>query len=114
MKLADIFVPGFVLVVCLSRLPSPLRSLKSDLVAKSRLTMLSAVCQLVGFLGAGSYFATRVSTVEARHPEWAAVEIVGLFSLSLILRPGSRSFVSNFFSRKPMRHGQAIGIAQNS
>jgi hypothetical protein len=47
MKLLDFCVIGLVSVVYLSRLPSPLRSLKSDLIAKSGLTVLSAVCQLV-------------------------------------------------------------------
>jgi hypothetical protein len=45
MKFLNIFVIGLVSIVCLNRFPSPLRSLKFDLIAKSRLTMLSAVAK---------------------------------------------------------------------
>jgi hypothetical protein len=62
MKLLDICVIDLVSVVYLSRLPSPLRSLKSDLIAKSNLTLLSAVCQLVGTLVACDYFRSATLT----------------------------------------------------
>jgi hypothetical protein len=81
MKLLDVCVIVLVSVFYLSRLPSPLRSLKADLIAKSRLTILSAVCQLVVNLAACDYLAARLSPAGANHPERIALEIAGwLFS----------------------------------
>jgi hypothetical protein len=103
MKFLDICVVGLVSVVCLNRLPSPLRNLKSDLIAKSRLTMLSAVSQLVGLLDACDYFAVQLSTVKAHHPGWIAVETIVLLSFGLLVGPACRSFLSGLFSNKPER-----------
>jgi hypothetical protein len=103
MKLLDICVIGLVSIVCLSRFPSPLHSLKSDLIAKSGLTVLSAVCQLVGFLEACDYFAARLSTVGANHLGWIPVEIAGWLSFGFLLGPACRPFLSRLFSKKPAR-----------
>ncbi len=103
MKFLDICVIGLVSIVCLNRLPSPLRSLKSDLIAKSRLTMLSAVSQLVGLLDACDYFAARLSTDRAHHPGWIAVETIVLLSFGLLVGPACRSFLSGLFSNKRVR-----------
>jgi len=103
MKFLDICVIGLVSIVCLDRFPSPLRSLKSDLIAKSRLTMLSAVTQLVGFLDACDYFAARLSTVKAHHPGWIAVETIVWLSSGLLIGPACRSFLSALFSNKRVR-----------
>jgi integrase len=50
MKFLDIWVIGLVSIVFLSRVPSPLNSLKCNLISKKRLTALSAVCDLRGVL----------------------------------------------------------------
>ena len=100
MKLLDISVIALVFVVYLSRLPSPLRSLKSDLVAKDSLTVLSSVCQLVGVLVACDYFETRLSPAGANHLGWIAAEIAGWISSSFLLGPACRSFLSALFSKK--------------
>jgi hypothetical protein len=97
MKFLDIYVIGLVFIVCLNRFPSPLRSLKFELIAKSRLTMLSAVCQLVGLLDACAYFAARLSTVGAHHPGWIAVETIVWLSSGLLFGPACRSFLSGLF-----------------
>jgi hypothetical protein len=103
MKFLDICVIGLVSTVCLNRFPSPLRSLKFDLIAKSRLTMLSAVCQLVGLLDACDYFAARLSTGGAHHLGWIAVETIVWLSSGLLFAPACRSFLSSLFSNKSMR-----------
>ena len=103
MKFLDICVIGLVSTVCLNRFPSPLRSLKFDLIAKSRLTMLSAVFQLVGLLNACDYFAARLSTVGAHHLGWTAVETIVWLSSGLLFAPTCRSFLSSLFSNKSMR-----------
>jgi hypothetical protein len=103
MKFLDICVIGLVFIVCLNRFPSPLRSLKFDLIAKSRLTMLSAVCQLVGLLDACNYFAARLSTVGAYHPGWIAVETTVWLSSGLLFGPACRSFLSGLFSTTRVR-----------
>jgi hypothetical protein len=100
MKFLDICVIVLVSIVCFNRFPSPLRSLKFDLIAKSRLTMLSAVLQLLGLLDACDYFAARLSTVKAHHPGWIAVEIIVWLSSSLLLSPACRSFLSRLFSNE--------------
>jgi hypothetical protein len=102
MKLLDICVIALVSMVCLSRFSSPHRSLKSDLIAKSSLAMLSAVCQLVGLIEACDYFATRLST-GSHHPGWIAVESAGWLSSGLLLGPACRSFLSKFSSKKLAR-----------
>jgi hypothetical protein len=101
MKLLDICVIGLVSIVYLSRLPSPLRSFKSDLIAKKRLTALSAVCDLAALLIACDYFAARLSTVRTHHPGWIAVESAGWLASGLLFRPACRSFLSSLFSKKP-------------
>jgi hypothetical protein len=103
MKFLDLCVIGLVFIVCLNRFPSPLRSLKSDLIAKSRLTMLSALCQLVGLLDACDYFATRLSTVKAHHPVWTAVETIVWLSSGLLFAPACQSFLSNLFPNERVR-----------
>ena len=100
MRFLDICVIGLVSIVCLNRFPSPLRSLKFDLIAKSRLTMLSAVCQLVGLIDACDYFASRFSPVGAHHPGWIAVETIVWFSSGLLFGSTCRSFLSRLFSNK--------------
>jgi hypothetical protein len=89
MKFLNICVIGLVSIVCLNRFPSPLRSLKFDLIAKNRLTMLSAVCQLVGLLDACDYFPARFSLVGAHHPGWIAVETIVWLPSGLLIEPGS-------------------------
>jgi hypothetical protein len=103
MKLLDISVIALVSVVYLSRLPSPLRSLKSDLIAKNSLTVLSSVCQLVGALGACDYFVTRLSPTGANHLGWIAAEIAGWISCSFLFGPALRFFLSNLFSKKSVQ-----------
>jgi hypothetical protein len=103
MKLLDVCVIGLVSIVCLSRFPSPLRSLKSDLIAKSGLTVLSAVCHLVGLLEACDYFAARLSTVGANHLGWIVAEIAGWLVFGFLFGPASRIFLSRLFSKKPAR-----------
>ena len=99
MKFLDICVIGLVLIVCLNRFPSPLRSLKFDLIAKNLLTMLSAVSQVVGLLDACDYFAARLSMVGGHHPGWIAVETIVWLSSGLLFGPDCRSFLSGLFSR---------------
>src|SRR4030088_1857421 len=103
MKFLDICAIGLVSTVCLNRFPSPLCSLKFNLIAKSRLTMLSAVCQLVGLLDACDYFAARLSTVGAHHPGWIAVETIVWLSSGLLFGPACRSFFSGLFFNKRVR-----------
>jgi hypothetical protein len=103
MKLLDICVIGLVSIVCLSRFPSPLRSLKSDLIAKSAPTVLSAVCQLVGLLEACDYLAARLSRTGANHLGWIAAEIAGWLSFAFLFGPACRTFLSRLFSKKPAR-----------
>jgi hypothetical protein len=105
MKLLDVCVIALVSVVYLSRLPSPLRSLKSDLVAKNSLTVLSSVCQLVGVLVACDYFETRQSPAGANHLGWIAAEIAGWISAGFLLGPACRFFLSNLFSKKSVENG---------
>src|SRR5258705_10286277 len=103
MKLLDVCVIVLVSVFYLSRLPSPLRSLKADLIAKSRLTILSAVCQLVGNLAACDYLAARLSPAGANHPERIALGIAGWLFSGFLFEPGGGFFFSNLFSKKPWR-----------
>jgi hypothetical protein len=100
MKFLDICVIGLVSIVCLIRFPSPLRSLKFDLIAKSRFIMLSAVCQLVGLIDACDYFAARFSPVGANHPGWIAVETIVWLSSGLLFGSTCRSFLSRLSSNK--------------
>lgn len=99
MNSIDLCTVALVSIVLLSRLPSPLRSLKSDLIAKSRLTILSAVCQLIGLLDACDYFAARLSTAGKHHPQWVAVEVAALLTASLVFGPVCRRLLSSLFSR---------------
>lgn len=100
MKLLDICLIGIVAIVCLSRFPSPLRSLNADLFAKNGLTLLSAVCHLVGLLEACDYFATRLST-GSHHPGWIALESVGWLSSGLLLQTQSCNLPVKFWLRMP-------------
>ena len=103
LKFVDICVIGIVSLVCLNRFPFPLRSLKFDLISNSRLTMLSAVCQLVGILDACEFFAGRLFAVKAHHPGWNAVEIIVWLSSGLLFGPACRSFFSGLFFNKRVR-----------
>jgi hypothetical protein len=103
MKLLDICVIGLVSIVILSRFPSPLNSLKCDLISKTRLTALSAVCDLLGLLVACDHVASRFSPVGQKHPGWAVAEIVCLVASGLLLRPAFRAILSRLFSRKSSR-----------
>jgi hypothetical protein len=103
MKFLDICVIGLVSIVCLNRFPSPLCSLRFDLIAKSRLTMFSAVCQLMGLLDACDYFAARLSTVGAHHPGWIAIEIIVWLSSGLLFGPACRSVLSKHLFNRIVR-----------
>jgi hypothetical protein len=103
LKFVDICVIGLVSIVCLNRFPFPLRSLELDLISNSRLTMLSAVCQLVGLLDACDYFAGRLFAVKGHHPGWIAVEIIVWLSSGLLFGPACRSFFSGLFFNKRVR-----------
>jgi hypothetical protein len=103
MKLLDVCVIGLVSIVFLSRFPSPLNSLKCDLISKKRLTALSAVCDLLGLLVACDYVASRFSPVSQKHPRWIAAEIVCWVASGLLLGPCFRAFLSRLFAKNPSR-----------
>ena len=103
MKLLDICVIGLVSIVFLGRFPSPLNSLKCDLISKNRLTALSAVCDLLALLVVCDYIASRFSSVGQKHPGWIAAEIVCLVALGLILGPAFRAFLLRFFAKNSSR-----------
>lgn len=103
MKLLDTYVIGLVSIACLSRVPSPLRSLKSDLIAKQRLTALSAVCDLLGLLVAIDYVTSRFSPVSQKYPGWIAAEIACFVALGRLLGPTFRHFLSRLFAKSPSR-----------
>jgi hypothetical protein len=103
MKLLDICVIGLVSIVFLGRFPSPLNSLKCDLLSKNRLTALSAVCDLLALLVVCDYIASRFSPVGQKHPGWIAAEIVCLVALGLILGPAFRAFLLRFFAKNSSR-----------
>jgi CHASE3 domain len=111
MKFLNICVLVLVSIVCFSRLPSPLRSLKSDLIAKDNLTMLSAVCHLLGLLTACDYVATRLSAVGVHHPGWIAGELAGWVASGLLFGSACRSFLSSLFAKNPARRHPANGNA---
>ena len=103
MKLLDICVIGLVSIVFLGRFPSPLNSLKCDLISKNRLTALSAVCDLLALLVVCDYIASRFSPVGQKHPGWIAAEIVCLVALGLLLSPAFRAFLLRFFAKNSSR-----------
>jgi hypothetical protein len=110
MKFFDLCVLGFISVVFISRFPSPLHNLKSDLVAKKRLTALSASCDLIGLLVACDYVALRVSSVGRKHLGWIAAEIACFVTLSVVLRPSCRAFPSKVLVKNPSQ-AQAVKAA---
>jgi hypothetical protein len=103
MKLLDICIIGLVSMVFLSRFPSPLNSLKCDLISKKRLTALSAACELLGLLVACDYVASRFSPVGQKYPGWIAAEIVCLVASGLLLGPAFRAFLSRLFAKNSSR-----------
>jgi hypothetical protein len=103
MKLLDICVIGLVSIVILSRFPSPLNSLRCDLISKTRLTALSAICDLFGLLVACDYVASRFSQVSQKHPGWTVAEMGCLIASGLFLGSAFRAFLSRLFSRKSSR-----------
>jgi hypothetical protein len=103
MKLLDICIIGLVSIAFLGRFPSPLHSLRCDLISKNRLTALSAVCDLLALLVVCDYIASRFSPVGQRHPGWIAAEIVCLVALGLILGPAFRAFLLRFFAKNSSR-----------
>jgi hypothetical protein len=103
MKLLDICIIGLVSMVFLSRFPSPLNSLKCDLISKKRLTALSAVCDLLGLLVACDYVASRFSPVGQKYPGWIAAEIACWIATGLLLGPAFRHFLSRLFAKSPSR-----------
>ena len=103
MKFLDIWVIGLVSIVFLGRFPSPLNSLKCDLISKNRLTALSAVCDLLALLVVCDYIASRFSLVGQKHPGWIAAEIVCLVALGLLLGPAFRAFLLRLFAKNSSR-----------
>ena len=103
MKLLDICVIVLVSIVFLRRFPSPLNSLKADLISKNRLTALSAVCDLLGLLVVCDYIASRFSLVGQKHLGWIAAEIVCLVASGLLLGPAFRAFLLRFFAMNSSR-----------
>jgi len=103
MKLLDICFIGLVSIVFLCRFPSPLNSLKCDLISKKRLTALSAVCDLLGLLVACDYVASRFSPVGQKYPEWITAEIICLVASGRLLGPAFRVLLSRLFVKSPSR-----------
>ena len=103
MKLIDICVIGLVSIVFLGRFPSPLNSLKCDLISKNRLTALSAVCDLLALLVVRDYIASRFSPVGQKQSGWIAAEIVCLVASGLLLGPAFRAFLSRLFTKNSSR-----------
>jgi hypothetical protein len=103
MKLLDICIIGLVSIVFLSRFPSPLNTLKCDLISKKRLTALSAVCDLLGLLVTCDYVASRFSPVGQKHSGWIAAEIVCWVASGLLLGSGFRSLLTRLFAKSPSR-----------
>jgi hypothetical protein len=103
MKLLDICIIGLVSIVFLGRFPSPLNSLKCDLISKNRLTALSAVCDLLALLVVCDYIASRFSLLGQKHPGWIAAEIVCLVALGLLLGPAFRAFLLRLFAKNSSR-----------
>lgn len=93
MTLFDICIAGLVLIIFFGRFLSSLPGLKFDLVSKNHATMLSSVCQLLGLIDAGGYFASRVSIAGVHHPGWVTIEITCLVSLGLLFGPACRSLL---------------------
>jgi hypothetical protein len=110
MKFFDVCVLGLVSTVFLSRFPSPLNSLKRDVISKKRLTALSAVCDLLGLLVACDYVASRFSAVGRKYPGWIAAEIACFVTSGLLLGPACRAFLTRLFAKKPSRT-QSVKVA---
>jgi hypothetical protein len=87
----------------LSRFPSPLNSLKCDLISKKRLTALSAIWDLLGLLVACDYVVSQFSPVGQKHAGWIAAEIVCSVASGVLLGPGSRAFLTRLFAKGPSR-----------
>jgi hypothetical protein len=113
MKFFDVCVLGLVSIVFLSRFPSPLNSLKCDFISKSRLTALSAVCDLLGLLVACDYVASRFSAVGRKYPGWIAGEIACFVISGLLMGPTCRSFLSRLIAKTPSRT-QSVKAALSS
>jgi hypothetical protein len=103
MKFLDVCVLGLVSIVFLSRFPSPLNSLKCDVISKKRLTALSAVCDLLGLLVACDYLASRFSPVGRKYPGWIVAEVACFVTSGLLLGPACRAFLSRWFGKNPCR-----------
>jgi hypothetical protein len=103
MKILDICVIGLVSIVFLSRFPSPLNSLKWDLISKKHLTGLSAVCDLFGLLVACDYVASRFSSAGQKYPEWITTELVCLVASGRLLGPAFRALLSRLFAKSSSR-----------
>jgi hypothetical protein len=100
MKFFDICVVGLVSIVFVSRFPSPLYSLKCDLISKKRLTVLSASCDLVALLVACDYIASRFLIAGPKYPGWMAAEIAGWVASGLLFGPAC------LFAKNPSRTEQ--------
>jgi hypothetical protein len=103
MKLSDICVIGFVLIVFLRRFPSPLHSLKCDLISKKRLIALSAICDVLGLLVTCDYVAFQFSPDGHKHPGWIVAEIVFWVASGVLLGPGLRALLRKLFAISPSR-----------
>jgi hypothetical protein len=104
MELLDVYIIGLVSIVWLNGRPFPLHNFKSDLIAESRLTRLSAICKLLGLLDVGDYLAARISTFGTHHPGWIAVEISGALIFGLLFGPACQAFLSKLLFKKPRRN----------
>jgi len=103
MKLGGICVIGLVFIVFLSRFPSPLHSLKCDLISKKRLTALSAICDVLGLLVTCDYVAFQFSPGDHKHPGWIVAEIVFWVASGVLLGPGLRALLRSLFAKSPTR-----------
>jgi hypothetical protein len=103
MKFFDVCVIGLVSIVFLSRLPSPLYSLKCDFMSKKRLISLSAVCDLLGLLVACDYVASRFSKVGHKYSGWIVAETACWVGFGLLFGPATRAFRSRLFAKNPSR-----------
>jgi hypothetical protein len=110
MKFFDVCVLGLVSIVFLSRFPSPLNSLKCDLISKKRFTAIPAICDLLALLVACDYVASRCSPVDRKYSGWIAAEITFFVTSRLLLGPASRAFFSRLFG-KNLSRSQPVKVA---
>ena len=103
MKFFDVCVLGLVSIVFLSRFPSPLHSFKCHLISTKRLTMLSAVCDLLGLLVACDYVASRFSAVGPKYLGWIAAQVAGWVASGLLSGPACQAFISGLFGKNSSR-----------